>query len=349
MLDPKLDSALELLQRTDGLLAAVCYSLSLEVRESPGMWTTATTGDKILVDPKFLAATDTRTLAARLAHEAAHLVFDHPARKKHREHVKWNVACDRVINRCLDAKKEWQNLPIPWGTPPDPTQRDEEELYEHEPEQPQGECAMLTPEDATAAEAVQGRIRGIIEGAIQAGTAPSWIKERYKPKDSRLKLEPLLTTVVRGREEYSWRRPARATQQCGIYLPSLRTQRASGSIMVSIDTSGSMCADDISKATGIVQRVSQSKSRRLIVVIHDTQAEVVYDGPANGWVNRDIRAGGGTDFRPLMALAAKMKPEVLVAITDLEGPHGPRPGRMKVLWVVPEHAGQPPFGTRCKL
>jgi len=344
MLDPKLDSALELLQRTDGLLAAVCYSLDIQVRELPMCGTMATTGDKILVDPAFLAAQSVEVLSFALAHEASHLVFDHPARKKHREQQQWNCACDRVINRSLKPKHK-----VPKWALMDETQRDEEELYQHEPTSSKQQCAMLAPEDSTAAEAVQGRIRGIIEGAIQAGTAPLWIKERYKPKDSRLKLEPLLTTVVRGREEYSWRRPARATQQCGIYLPSLRSRLSLGSAMISIDSSGSMDQDSICQAIGIVQRVARLRGLRLIVVVQDTGAEVIYDGPAEGWMNREIRAGGGTDFRPLMALAAKMKPEVLVAITDLEGPHGPRPGRVKVLWVVPESAGQPPFGTRCKL
>lgn len=344
MLDPKLDDALELLQRKDGLLAAVCFSLSIDVREFPGPPTMATTGDKILVHPAFLEEQDVKTLAFALAHEASHLVFDHPQRKHHREQTRWNCACDRVINRSLSPKHA-----VPDWALNDGTDRDEETLYEAEPEMPKVQCAMLAPEDATAAEAVQGRIKGIVEAAIAADTAPSWVKHKFKPRDSRLKLEPLLTTVVRGREEYSWRRPARATQQCGIYLPSLRNKLASGSVMVSIDTSGSMSHDDICKALGIVQRVCQSKSRRLTVVVQDTEAEVVYDGPADGWRMRDIRAGGGTDFRPMLKLAAKLRPEVLVAITDLEGPMGPKPGRTKVLWVVPEAAGQPPFGTRCKL
>src|SRR3990167_9117031 len=155
MLDPKLDSALELLQRTDGLLAAVCYSLDIQVRELPMCGTMATTGDKILVDPAFLAAQTVEVLSFALAHEASHLVFDHPARKKHREQIQWNCACDRVINRSLKAKHK-----VPKWALMDETQRDEEELYQHEPTSSKQQCAMLAPEYSTAAEAVQGRIRG---------------------------------------------------------------------------------------------------------------------------------------------------------------------------------------------
>ena len=219
MLHPKLDTALELLQRTDGLLAAVCYSLVIEVRELPGVGTMATTGDKILVDPEFVAKQDIPTLSFALAHEASHLVFDHPSRKKHREQAQWNCACDRVINRSLGAKSQSGHTKheVPEWALNDNTQRDEETLYEVEPQQTKQQCQMMAAEDQTAAEAVQGRVKGIVEAAIQAGTAPGWVKDRYKPKDSRLRLEPLLTTVVRGREEYSWRRPSRATEQCGIY------------------------------------------------------------------------------------------------------------------------------------
>ena len=346
MLDPKLDAALELLQRKDGLLAAVCYATTIEVQTLPLPYgTTATTGDKILVDPRCLVENDVPVLAGLLAHEASHLVFEHAARKKHREHDRWNAACDKVINRCLLASA--YQLPS-WGHK-DGTDRDEETLYESEPQSAKGQCLMLAPADGTAADAVQARVRATVEAAIQAGTAPSWVKSSFKPRDSRLRLEPLLTFITRGREEYTWRRPARATQACDIYLPSLGKQIAAGCVMVSVDTSGSMSSEDIERALGVVQRVCRSRAHRLIVVVQDTEAEVIYDGAAEGWRHRPIRSGGGTDFRPLMRLVAKMRPDVLVAITDLEGPHGPRPNRTKVLWVVPESASQPPFGSRCKL
>ena len=356
MLHPKLDEALELLQRKDGLLAAVCYAMRVEVTPL-GMPTMATTGARILVDPAFLETQPDgtpqtcETLAFGLGHEACHVVFDHLHRCRGRHRGRWNCAGDRVINRSLDHV-----APTPEWALKDGTDRDEETLYEAEPEPPEmgkSGCTLLPPEAGSAEEeeasAVEGRVRAAIERAIQAGTAPGWIKERYKPKDVRLPLEALLTWTTRGRQQYSWRRPARASRACGVYLPKLNKRDALGSIMVSVDTSGSRSRDDISKAIGVCCNVAKRNGKRLIVVVQDTEATVVYDGRPEQWnPGTELRSGGGTDFRPLLTLADRMKPDVLVAVTDLCGPMGPKP-RTRVLWVSTIDAAQPPFGTLCKV
>lgn len=45
--------------------------------------------------------------------------------------------------------------------------------------------------------------------------------------------------------------------------------------------------------------------------------------------------GGGTDFRPLIAAAARLAPSALVVLTDLDGPVDRAP-RFPVIWAVPE-------------
>jgi predicted metal-dependent peptidase len=56
--------------------------------------------------------------------------------------------------------------------------------------------------------------------------------------------------------------------------------------------------------------------------------------------------GGGTSFVEVLAAAAGLGPSVIVVLTDLDGPFGPAPERIPVIWAIPgpEPARLPPFG-----
>ena len=58
-----------------------------------------------------------------------------------------------------------------------------------------------------------------------------------------------------------------------------------------------------------------------------------------------FQGGGGTDFTPLLEEADRHAPDIMVVLTDLEGPTRCRP-RSPVLWAAPEAhpPPQPPFG-----
>ena len=57
----------------------------------------------------------------------------------------------------------------------------------------------------------------------------------------------------------------------------------------------------------------------------------------------DLPRGGGTDFGPVIAAAVHLRPSVIVILTDLEGPLGPPPRSVPVIWAVP--SGSPPAPT----
>lgn len=57
------------------------------------------------------------------------------------------------------------------------------------------------------------------------------------------------------------------------------------------------------------------------------------------------RRGGGTDFGPVFDASAKMRPSLLIVLTDLDAPVPPAPHH-PVIWAVPSPAPHPPrFGT----
>ncbi|MEL6979931.1 MAG: VWA-like domain-containing protein [Pseudomonadota bacterium] len=61
----------------------------------------------------------------------------------------------------------------------------------------------------------------------------------------------------------------------------------------------------------------------------------------------DFTRGGGTSFIPVMEAAAALDPSIIVVLSDLDGPIGPRPGARPVLWATPESRSwiEPPFGA----
>lgn len=52
-------------------------------------------------NPKFVESITADELVAVMEHEVLHLVMEHPARQKGRQHEIWNIACDMAINQMI--------------------------------------------------------------------------------------------------------------------------------------------------------------------------------------------------------------------------------------------------------
>jgi hypothetical protein len=61
-----------------------------------------------------------------------------------------------------------------------------------------------------------------------------------------------------------------------------------------------------------------------------------------------LRGGGGLDFRPAIAEAAKWRPDSLIYLTDLQRDASDEPA-FPVLWSVPEGKTEAPWGKIVKL
>lgn len=345
-MDARIDAALEKLQRRDSLLAAVAYALD-DVVVAPAIGGRAHTDyRRIYIDPTFIDTLDLDGLVFVLAHECGHIIGHHLSRRQTRDQLRWCYACDMVINREI---RGWMpvrdDVPVDESSPP----RSEEEIYNTLPETvtAKGDCFTVSSADDTGQ--VEYRVQTAIEHARQAGTLPGWLL-KLEGTDARLPLPPVLRSLlVRGRQEYTWARPSRASAAHDLYLPSVARARIMGTIMVSVDTSGSMTDKEVAKGIGSITRAAKdAHMARLVVVCQDSEATVVYDGPPATYCHRKMRRHGGTDFRPLMEVARRMRPRVLIAITDLEGPHGPKPP-CRVLWVTGRSTyPTPPYGTVCR-
>jgi predicted metal-dependent peptidase len=120
-------------------------------------------------------------------------------------------------------------------------------------------------------------------------------------------------------------------------------------VVVGLDASSSI--DDarlgmvLAEIAGIVRRLA---AEVWVIAFDETPRGAVRIDPTR-WRSQleqlDLPRGGGTDFGPVIAAAARLRPSVIVILTDMEGTVGPRPGSVPVIWAVPDGAPPaPPFG-----
>jgi predicted metal-dependent peptidase len=83
-------------------LASAVLRLPL-VAVDNGDWcpTAATDGYHVFYNPEWIGRLDAGSLRGLLAHEVLHVVFAHGERRQHRDHKRWNIACDHAINLLL--------------------------------------------------------------------------------------------------------------------------------------------------------------------------------------------------------------------------------------------------------
>jgi predicted metal-dependent peptidase len=140
----------------------------------------------------------------------------------------------------------------------------------------------------------------------------------------------------------------------GVDLPFERATSAArtGRIALAVDTSGSIDEALLRRFAAEVAAILDQAEPLLRLIVCDADVHQVYDfsGREGAKMLRGFRfrGGGGTDFRPAIAEAAKWTPDLLIYLTDLEGDAGDEPS-FPVLWAVPEGKAQAPWGKIVEL
>ena len=129
-------------------------------------------------------------------------------------------------------------------------------------------------------------------------------------------------------------------------------------VVLVIDVSGSIDGALLARFGRELAALLRRLEAALVLVVGDDRVRDVrrfepgglaFDGRLDANALR-FEGGGGTDFTPLLAEAVRHRPDLVVVLTDLDGPARERPA-CPVLWAVPpEHAGASvPFGQRLVL
>ena len=144
----------------------------------------------------------------------------------------------------------------------------------------------------------------------------------------------------------SWSRPSRsyiANQgRAGPHrrlpwTPGFSSRIPAPHLVVIVDVSGSIEDALLQRFAREIEAISRRQEARLVLIVGDAQVRRVAEFMPGRSDLRDMSfsGGGGTDFTPLLEEADKHKPDVVVVLTDLDGPANFRP-RWPVIWAVPE-------------
>lgn len=194
-------------------------------------------------------------------------------------------------------------------------------LDEHDPSGAQEMSAEQVKElDAAIDRAL--REGGILAGRI-GGNIPRSISDLLQPKvDWRDELAQFVTSAVKGKDEFTWRKMNRRQMANNIYMPSVENETV-GEIVVAIDTSGSIGTAEITEfATELVSICNACTPEQVRVLWWDTKVhgEQIFTDKDYGNIAGLLKplGGGGTYVSSVSQYIVEngIKAECVLVFTD---------------------------------
>lgn len=318
--------------------------------ETESVPTMAVDGTHLFFNPKFTCSLGDRECMGVLLHETAHLALLHPFRRRHRDPLLWNLACDQAANALLAA----DNVALPAGcVPPGPLDKTAEELYDSLDASARKLMAhiaqdVLAPgdgspeDDGSAGGGASGRMderawrdalaaaRGLLPGGLERVLAAATEPKR----DWREELARFMHATSRA-DSHTWARLSRRVAG----LPGWKRQPES-TIAICVDTSGSIADAALAQFLSEVRGVASLAGITLYVIGCDAAVgTVVQPGEP---IPSTFAGGGGTDFRPAFHRALDAGPDAIVYFTDGDGEF-PAGCAVPTLWALTQHRAVP-FG-----
>jgi predicted metal-dependent peptidase len=322
---------------------------------------------QMYINPDFAEPLSVSEMQFLLAHEALHYMLCHATRRKHRDPHAWNIAADKVINDTLvDAKV---GTPIQGGIyEADARNCAAEELYdENDIGKPVGgigsDVGEAVGEDGQALD--DSKIREIeSEAKISAVQSAKAAKSVGKLPSS---LERLIDELVnvstpwyqilerfmqsKVKNDISWRRPNRRFIGRNIYLPGADYTPTMGTVVIGVDTSGSIGNDELAMFGGHINRILETCTpERVVVVFCHAHVCRVDDYTSEDFpISLETTETGGTAFKPVFDYIDDndIDPEVVVYLTDGYGDQSEFTSTHETIWLT-THSEAFDWGTVIK-
>lgn len=332
-------------------LSSIFPLLERKYHEDPSI-TAYTNGRAVGFGLDFCEALNNEELMFLCLHESMHVILMHIWRREGRDPALYNIACDAIINRALlDGKYRMPEggVLIEWVTadmgsedvyarmlreghkpPPQPGGGSEGEgsgdpntghtggggwdgTGDMAPPIDQADATNMEAAILTAAKMAKvcGDKSALVERILGGALSPSvpWMEV----------LRDIVTTAARN--DYSYRRPNRRMIPIGLIMPTLYSQEMGG-IVVGVDTSGSVCDEELSQIAGEISAIASDCNPAFIEVVYcDSQVKAVERFEAQEPIQLHPMGGGGTAFAPVFEHAQQVEGEVavLIYLTDLCG------------------------------
>ncbi len=345
--------------------------------------TASTDGTRLYISPEFLEEISDEELDFILMHEILHVVLQHCLRRNDRDHLRFNIACDIVVNSNILLSNNMDLTTITlskYGPSMHTTPNGEEgfnftaeQVYEMLPKDLKGDSwddhsFWATDEDSDELEDIWTKrfidtcqTISIKDPTNSRGILPAFaqrkIKEILKPQtDWRMILNDFVQEEI---TDYSFNPPDKRYDDTGFFLPDFNdTTENVKDILFMIDTSGSMSDEMITQAYSEVKGAIDQ-----------------YDGKLQGWLGFFDAAiiepkrftdeqefkriqpagGGGTDFTIIFKYVNKYMqdnlPACIIILTDGFAPFPEESITMKipVLWLLNNNEVTPPWGKIARI
>jgi predicted metal-dependent peptidase len=320
---------------------AVYLMQRMQIKYDPAVKTARTNGRDIVVGDWFCGL-NTKQAVFVLAHEILHGVLDHmPRAELYRQRgfgidlkpfsdQRANKAMDAVINAALvearigempeggifrsrdDADKTWDAI-----YPEFEEDEEDEGFDEHEPAPDGAEEGDADHKQALQQAVNAAKAQGTLPGAIGR-----MVEEVLNPTQPWVDVLRDFVTNCTGRDETSYRRlnRRRLVTPPNLALPGYDGHHLD-TMVVAIDTSGSISDREMSAFTGELAGIIEDVSpRELHVIWWDTEAvaELIEDGTVDDLDQLEAYGGGGTSYDcvPKKIDELGIDPDVVVCFTD---------------------------------
>lgn len=378
------DAALRISKARAALVLTAPFFASLTLRlnpvpvvNHPVVQTMGVDGVSIYYNPAWVNRKSHHELVGVVAHEGMHCAFLHPFRRQHRDHGKWNRACDHAINLLL--KQAGFQLPKEGLMDPQYAGMTAEAIYTRLPDEPappdgcyggmgsvedapgeDGGAASLADMDALAAQwevaVLQAAQAAKNQGKLPAGLEMLVESIRAPKLDWRAVLREFVRTHARG--DYSWRRPNSRHLAGDFYFPSLYDETV-GPLVLGVDTSGSVGQNELDAVCDELNGVLAAARPESVAICYcDTRAyEGEVYGPDDWPVSMKVKGRGGTCLAPVWDFVRdkQLQPVCAILTTDMElhaSDLGKDPGCPVLILTTGRLApmdGPVPFGTVIEL
>ena len=315
--------------------------------------TAATDGRDKFYGREFMDELDEKELNFVVCHENFHVLYQHLTTWKHlyKENKQLaNMACDYVINGHiikLDPRNELVSLPKigvlydkmfdGWdsgqvydylkknGPPPSQDGQSHGEMTGSLDDHMWESAESMSAEDKEQlAKAVDQAIRqGELLAGKMGGNSPRDIGAIPEAKvDWREQLRDFVSAVCSGRDSSTWRRPNRRYLTQDMYMPSAISESI-GPIVIGVDTSGSIMADDINAFLAEIKCISENTPPESIHLLYWDTVVARYEKYEQGEYasltqSTKPAGGGGTDPTCVKEFVDGMasKPEIVLMLSD---------------------------------
>ena len=344
---------INLMARPDSVFfTTICFGLKQEWNTK--CKTAATNGLVLKINPDFFMSLNTEERVFLLIHESMHVALLHTLRVGERDHERYNVAADHVINLmliergfkmpsigCADRAFSGMSTEQVYALLPEnatPSMGMDIESATGSPDDSNGQSSGARAEieqqiqDIIVRAAIQSKMQGDKPGTIP-GDIQIFLDNLLNPK---LPWHSILRRYMQAsaKNDYTFKKPNRRFFPDHI-LPSLSGQGLID-FTVAVDTSGSVSDEEFKVFISELNSILKKMKPETITVIHfDTRIKSV-DKVSSVRDLMDVKftGRGGTRIEPLMEWANANKPKLLLVFTDGEFYFNGTSTKANTVWLI---------------